>query len=85
MEFLIHHQNNPKLIIIYKNYIKTYLSRLKKIQNSYIASHQTYYNIQHRHISIIYKYQYKYSNKLSWEQRELEILWYLWAPCLFHI
>ena len=56
-----------------------------KIQNSFIASHQTYYDIQHRHISINYKYQYKYSNKLSWEQRELEILWDLWAPCLFHI
>ena len=56
-----------------------------KIQNSFIASHQTYYDIQHRHISISDKYQYKYSNKLSWEQRELEILWDLWAPCLFHI
>ena len=56
-----------------------------KIQDSFIASHQTYYDIQHRHISINYKYQYKYSNKLSWEQRELEILWDLWAPCLFHI
>ena len=54
-----------------------------KIQNSFIASHQTYKNIQQRHISINYKYQYKYSNKLSWEQRELEILWDLWAPCLF--
>ena len=56
-----------------------------KIQNSFIASDQTYYDIQHRHISINYKYQYKYSNNLSWEQRELEILSDLWAPCLFHI
>ena len=56
-----------------------------KIQNSFIASHQAYYDIQHRQISINYKYQYKYSNKLLWEQRELEILWDLWAPCLFHI
>ena len=31
------------------------------------------------------KYQYKYSNALSWEQRELEILSDLWAPCLLHI
>ena len=61
------------------------LYHIFKIQNSFIASHQTYYDIQHRHISINYKYQYKYSNKLSWEQRELEILWDLWAPCLFHI
>ena len=30
------------------------------------------------------KYQYKYSNALSWEQRELEILSDLWAPCLLH-
>ena len=49
-------------------------AKIQKIQNSFIASHQTYYDIQHRHISINYKYQYKYSNKLSWEQRELEIL-----------
>ena len=67
------------LILIQKNIFDAF------IQNSFIASHQTYYDIQHRHISINYKYQYKYSNKLSWEQRELEILWDLWAPCLFHI
>ena len=43
------------------------------------------HSIQYSHISINYKYQYKYNNILSWEQRELEILWDLWAPCLFHI
>ena len=32
-----------------------------------------------------YKYQYKYSNALSWGRRELGVLWDLWAPCLFHI
>ena len=32
-----------------------------------------------------YQYLYKYSSALSWEQRELEILWDLWAPCLLHI
>ena len=36
------------------------------IQNSLIASHQTYYNKQHRRININYKYQYKYSKILSW-------------------
>ena len=32
-------------------------SKDSKIQNSFIASDQTYYDIQHRHISINYKYQ----------------------------
>ena len=42
-----------------------------QIQKSFITSHPTYYNIQHRYISINYKYQYKYSNKLSWECSEI--------------
>ena len=31
------------------------------------------------------KYQYTYSSALSWEQKELEIMWDLWAPYLLHI
>ena len=40
--------------------------------------------MQDSNISINYKYQYKYSNILSWEQRELEILWVWRAPSLFY-
>ena len=60
----------------------SYIFSRVKIPNSFIAFPQARYNIQHRHISINYKYQYKYSNKLLWE---LEIPWDWWAPCLFHI
>ena len=59
--------------------------QLFKIQNSLIVSHQTYYDIYHGHISMKYRYEYKYSSPSSWEQRELEILWGVWAPCVFHI
>ena len=43
-----------------------------KIQNSFVASHQTLYNIQHSHVSTNCKY--KCSNISSWEQREPEVL-----------
>ena len=33
-------------------------------------------------MKIRHEYQYKHSSALSWEQRELEILWDLWAPCV---
>ena len=37
------------------------------------------HSIQYSHININYKHQYKHNNILSWERRELEILWDLWA------
>ena len=40
---------------------------------------------QKNYVNINYKYQYKYNNIISWEQRELQIVWNLWDPCLFHI